>query len=196
MATNKVSLCKNANVAPSHSTRVLCGTNPPNCAKTRSPRKISLNLGGSHPGRMQAQQGKGEEMTRTQMPQGCQPPTYRGHPLWCIVQPMDANPSATLRPKPKPVTQKPPPKGYPNGGSHPIGWTWQPSPMSTGFHPTSPTTTQTAVAAAVKQRVPVKAAVDSDPAITAWRVGLDKIPSSACQQEGCFNQKYVPQNYS
>ena len=95
--------------------------------------------------------------------QGCQPRTYGGHPLWCIVQLMDDNPFATLHPKTKPVTQKPQPKGYPNGGSHPVGWTWQPSPMSTGFHPTSPIAIQIAVMVAIKQRVPVMAAMDNPP---------------------------------
>ena len=38
--------------------------------------------------------------------QGWQPPTYGGHPFWCIVQPMDANPSATLRSNSKPVTER------------------------------------------------------------------------------------------
>jgi hypothetical protein len=41
---------------------------------------------------------------------------------------------------PMPKTQTQTPKtateGYPNGGGHPIGWTWQPSPMSTTSHPT------------------------------------------------------------
>ena len=37
-----------------------------------------------------------------------------------FVQPMNANPFATLCPKPKPDTQKTPPKGYQNGGGHPI----------------------------------------------------------------------------
>ena len=132
------------------STRVLCATNPPKCKITRSLGKIWVCLGGSHPGRVQAQHGKEEDKDQNTnalrgaidrrlrchgTQQGCHPPTYGGHPLWCIVQPMDFNQSATLRPKPKPDTPTTPPKATQPGDDHWVGWKWQPSPMSTGFHP-------------------------------------------------------------
>ena len=45
-------------------------------------------------------------------------------------------------------------------------------------HPCQPGSTRTAVTAAVRLRVAVAAAVDSDPASPKGRVGLDNIPSS------------------
>ena len=99
---------------------------------------------------------------------------------------MDANPAATLRPKPKPATRKPPPKATQPGDGHRVEWKWQPNPVTvTGLggpgnrHPCPPGATRTAVTAAVRLRVTVAAAVDSDPASLKGRVGLDSIPSSA-----------------
>ena len=58
-----------ANVVPSH-LRVSHGTILPVYAKTRSPGNISLCLGSKHLGRIQAYQGKIEEITKIQMARG------------------------------------------------------------------------------------------------------------------------------
>ena len=76
-----------ANLVPSH-LRVLHVTILLVCVEIRSPGKISLYLGSKHPRRVQAHQGKEEEMTKIQMARGAlmtpdtcaKPPTYGAHP--------------------------------------------------------------------------------------------------------------------
>ena len=102
-----------ANVVPSH-LRVSHGTILHVCAEACSLGRISSWLDNKHPGRVQAHQGKGEEMIEIQMVRGApmtpdtgaKPPTYGGHPHQCTVQPINVNPLATLCPKPKPETQR------------------------------------------------------------------------------------------
>ena len=98
---------------------------------------------------------------------GAKPPTYGGHLQQCILQPMNANPPATVYPKPKPDTQKHHPKATKKVAVTRTGW-------HGNRHPSKPSCTQLLVAytqpvvtAAVRQRVTVKMAVDTDPTITA-----------------------------
>ena len=120
-----------ANVVPSH-LRVSHGTILPVYAKTRSPGNINLCLGSKHLGRIQAYQGKIEEITKIQMARGgggCQATHIWWPPSAMHCATHENQPACNPMPKPKPDTQRTPPKGYQNDGGQPIGLTWQPSPM-------------------------------------------------------------------
>ena len=79
-------------------------------------------------------------------------PTYGNYHRQCIVQPMNANPHATLCPQPKPKTQRTPTKGYQNGDGQLIGLTFV-THCNHVYTQYLVTYTQNVVTAAVKMQV-------------------------------------------
>ena len=162
-----------ANVVPSH-IRVLHGTILNVCAKTRSLGKIGLCLDSRHLGRVQAHQGKQEEMAKIKMARGCQ-----WHPTWVLSHPhMVAtlgsalcNPWTPTRLQPyarnlNPLHNERNPKATKTMAVNQPGWHRKRHPSKLGYTQHLLSYTQTAVMAAVRLRILIKMAVDTDFAIT------------------------------
>ena len=163
-----------ANVVPSH-TRVLYETILPIRVKTSSPRKIGLCLGRRHPGRVQAHQGKREEMTKIQIVRGAPltPDMGANHPHMVAIlgsalcnrrPPTHLQPCAqNLNPTPK----KHHPKSTKMVAVTRLGWHRNRHPCKPSYTQHLLTYTQAAVVSAIKLRVLVRMAVNRNHAITA-----------------------------